>query len=117
MKKNTVFVPSLGDFFSIVTGMSSALIALVKFSSPPSGTFFQYGKTVYTPFSGKWNVFVPSLGDFFSILEILMERSTFPMVFVPSLGDFFSIRNRRTQRQNGYQFSSPPSGTFFQFPE
>ena len=49
-------------------------------------------KTVYTPFSFKWNlVFVPFLGDFFSIGNIERVISLAKFVFVPFLGDFFSI--------------------------
>ena len=64
----TVFVPFLGDFFSIRKSAQKEIDALNAFSSPSSGTFFQYSKEV------RWldaneEVFVPFLGDFFSMGE------------------------------------------------
>ena len=86
-----VFVPSLGDFFSIANPEALDFLAKQKFSSPLSGTFFQCGAPVYSCMWDEKFVFVPSLGDFFSIT---MEKSGF-------MG-------------NIERFSSPFSGTFFQ---
>ena len=115
-----------------------------KFSSPLSGTFFQYkcewgwaklNMLVFVPSLGDFfsitmmmiknrgnrKVFVPSLGDFFSIdFDTLYRNSWGQAVFVPSLGDFFSIGGRKSGH-HGYQRSFRPlsRGLFFnqQFPD
>ena len=62
-----VFVPFLGDFFSITTRRSAQKeIDALKFSSPSSGTFFQYA------------------GD-------VMKRSTTRKFSSPSSGTFFQF--------------------------
>ena len=64
-----VFVPFLGDLFSMITCTCDNAFTLAEFSSPLSGTFFQYIRKLV---SHKYaNVFVPSLGDFFSIKKFL----------------------------------------------
>ena len=66
-KQFPVFVPSLGDFFSIFPTKAGNMTTTVVFSSPLSGTFFQFiGIDERFP-TKAGNVFVPSLGDFFSI--------------------------------------------------
>ena len=90
-------------------------VAKLPFSSPLSGTFFQYQCYFEYRHDNKALVFVPSLGDFFSICRLYetlkenpegfrpLSRGLFfnqecvaltikdMTVFVPSLGDFFSI--------------------------
>ena len=58
-----VFVPFLGDFFQLY-GKNEKEKKL-KFSSPFSGTFFQFEIRRYRPIHLR--IFVPFLGDFFSI--------------------------------------------------
>ena len=60
-----VFVPFLGDFFS----MKICLMYWAQFHK----------------------VFVPFLGDFFSIILHSIRSPLYRRVFVPFLGDFFSI--------------------------
>ena len=63
-----VFVPFLGDLFSII---------------------------MYARYSQKFlEVFVPFLGDLFSILINEIKLRSMRLVFVPFLGDFFSIGKR-----------------------
>ena len=65
-KSMGVFVPFLGDFFSIVTTT-----------------------VIIIPING--GVFVPFLGDFFSIGKSNINPQWKISVFVPFLGDFFSM--------------------------
>ena len=64
-EEKKVFVPFLGDFFSIVIH--------------------------YDFCTAKYRVFVPFLGDFFSIRSTKQIIIAGLAVFVPFLGDFFSI--------------------------
>ena len=82
-----VFVPSLGDFFSI--GIDE------RFPTKAG------------------NVFVPSLGDFFSIIMNVMIEVDFEKVFVPSLGDFFSIRYETRKHKEKRTVFVPSLGDFF----
>ena len=85
-----VFVPFLGDFFSIMQEQLNAIMALL-FSSPFSGTFFQ-SDLKNAEKQQAFMVFVPFLGDFFSIISISLDIYIISyLVFVPFLGDFFSI--------------------------
>ena len=61
-----VFVPFLGDFFSI--------------------SYKDFDKGSYI-----LSVFVPFLGDFFSIITSMHNAECLKTVFVPFLGDFFSM--------------------------
>ena len=111
-----------------------------SFSSPFSGTFFQWRRSTGGSRSEYEEVFVPFLGDFFSILDGYADDYTKEIVFVPFLGDFFSITYKvyriiealvnsfrplsrglffnwqKSSRSTGgkSRFSSPFSGTFFQ---
>ena len=84
-----VFVPFLGDFFSIAeNGVEMDIESMV---------------------------FVPFLGDFFSMADGLQCFIACRIVFVPFLGDFFSIKNGTAMISEPlFKFSSPFSGTFFQ---
>ena len=83
-----VFVPFLGDFFSIA-----------RRSPVREGVFL---------------VFVPFFGDFFSIKIIASNRAALSEVFVPFFGDFFSIVNRwRYARIRGRGFRPLFRGLFF----
>ena len=66
-----VFVPFLGDFFSIFP--------------TPSGNIVKMDGIVFVPF----------LGDFFSICCETPDGTQIRTVFVPFLGDFFSIGYRK----------------------
>ena len=84
-----VFVPFLGDLFSIWRWVWMRRRYVV--------------------------VFVPFLGDFFSIVRVkiaMLERNM--TVFVPFPGDFFSISMGSTSGIRNGTFSSPFLGTFFQ---
>ena len=83
-----VFVPSLGDFFSMA-GDKMIIPLLI--------------------------VFVPSLGDFFSIKYCLTKFETLPGCFRPlSRGLFFNKHGKSRWSDQSLLFSSPLSGTFFQ---
>ena len=84
-----VFVPFLGDFFSIVCVMDIRVVTDVFV--PFLGDFFSIRRE-----KDRWaeirTVFVPFLGDFFSIrVRPPRLRNSKNSVFVPFLGDFFSI--------------------------
>ena len=86
-----VFVPFLGDLFSI------------PFRSRSSGVSSE-------------DVFVPFLGDFLSIEHHSRQGlQNSRNVFVPFLGDFLSIEQVEEQPMFRYVFSSPFLGTFFQW--
>ena len=115
-----VFVPFLGDFFSMRETRMTSHISGKKFSSPFLGTCFQYiifadDWEIYeefsSPFSGTFfskqldtimaalaaMVFVPFLGDlFFNYWQ--RNKGGKEEVFVPFLGDLFFNGNRRAER-------------------
>ena len=89
-KSAVVFVPFLGDFFSIVAGTETVKLVRESFRPLSWGLFF--------------NGFMGNI-----------ERSVSAIVFVPFLGDFFSMNTDTWQWKNSRQlFSSPFLGTFFQ---
>ena len=86
-----VFVPSLGDFFSIPMDMYGMKKNILGFRPLSRGLFFNESNQV-SKSAGIGKVFVPSLGDFFSIRDIsCTNMKVYVRVFVPSLGDFFSM--------------------------
>ena len=110
-----VFVPFLGDFFSIY-GERRTLSQGGKFSSPFLGTFFQYRYANCGYYVDSTLFSSPFLGTFFQLSGgIASITMTIRMVFVPFLGDFFSIRARKVGTLwKIRKFSSPFLGTFFQ---
>ena len=131
-----VFVPFLGDLFSIPFRSRSSGVSSEDVFVPFLGNFFQSekdGATLYTaqfssPFLGtflqsdyEWRerkevrrFSSPFSGTFFQ-LSTKDEVYRQAVVFVPSLGDFFSIWRRDETKHDTKKFSSPLSGTFFQF--
>ena len=107
-----VFVPFLGDFFSI-TECCAICAPYTMFSSPFSGTFFQCVHRC--GWCWRRRVFVPFLGDFFSIRY---DNKALPYqckCFRPlSRGLFFNGVVIRVIHFLPW-FSSPFSGTFFQY--
>ena len=87
--KVAVFVPSLGDFFSMKILKKNGKINKERFRPLSRGLFFNMEDLRETV--EVYEVFVPSLGDFFSIKPSIRRLAGSGIVFVPSLGDFFSI--------------------------
>ena len=86
-----VFVPFLGDFFSITVRFYDHFIDDISFRPLSWGLFFNEIKKS-------------------SLCTVRL------LVFVPFLGDFFSIAPiGRQSLTTGKQFSSPFLGTFFQY--
>ena len=63
-----------------------------EFSSPFSGTFFQYGGKLKFDGIAPFMSSSPFSGTFFNRATEAVQRSARCMVFVPFLGDLFSIR-------------------------
>ena len=83
-----VFVPFLGDFFSIMRNLLISKRSTIHVFVPFLGDFFSIA---YLPTGVKlFDVFVPFLGDFFSIKR-MKHIQDWTFLFVPFLGDFFSI--------------------------
>ena len=84
------------------------------FSSPFSGTFFQFDIRVVTDEDGE-TVFVPFLGDFFSMPIKIGFSAVTLLSFRPlSRGLFFNEMTEHDIGKEKEMFSSPFSGTFFQ---
>ena len=66
IQKRFVFVPFLGDFFSIIVMSLHSIMQHMVFV-PFLGDFFSIISISKLPELGKVTVFVPFLGDFFSI--------------------------------------------------
>ena len=135
----TVFVPFLGDFFSIPvkiaekdgatlcfrplsrglffndTERNRKSILHKPFSSPFSGTFFQSEYLLYQYESLCWGFSSPFSGTFFqSTKNYTVWVDTNKDVFVPFLGDFFSIGIDRTSLNDILWFVFVPFlGDFF----
>ena len=132
-----VFVPSLGDFFSIrecnrvlhrlhycfrplsrglfFNNVTLNIGCTTKYGFRPLSRGLFFNKKTGGRKSAQAEMFSsPLSGTFFQFAGIGKDNGG-EVVFVPSLGDFFSIGNRRIECQDGYQFSSPLSGTFFQY--
>ena len=115
-KWKAVFVPFLGDLFSMMVilllwlgcmsfrplsrGLSFNLLSfrlmaekISRFRPLSWGLSFNGAKEF--PFDGGKLVFVPFLGDFFSMYCTELESTESLPVFVPFLGDFFSICSSR----------------------
>ena len=89
MPRAVVFVPFLGDFFSMLMRGKLYSFDFIVFV-PFLGDFF----SISNGFMGNIErviVFVPFLGDFFSMVCVFDVRIVTDEVFVPFLGDFFSI--------------------------
>ena len=86
-----------------------------RFSSPFSGTFFQFDPVSLRLYD-KTLVFVPFLGDFFSIGIPERFAGLTPSFRPLSRGLFFNSLNTNGDVVKK-KFSSPFSGTFFQFAE
>ena len=82
------------------------------FSSPFSGTFFQF-KCLYAIGKSSPTVFVPFLGDFFSIVKKPLHFEITDCFRPLSRGLFFN--DGIPPFIYGGRFSSPFSGTFFQW--
>ena len=92
-----VFVPFLGDLFSIYAGRGMSHVFTV-FSSPFSGTFFQWLTAISRRKREMRLVFVPFLGDLFSITRpAVLQALKSTKCFRPlSRGPFFNSKS------NGY---------------
>ena len=72
-ERNHVFVPSLGDFFSIML-MFAGMLMGASISSPFSGTFFQSHDFLFVSFKFKFSS--PFSGTFFQLGLFLVHLST-----------------------------------------
>ena len=108
-----VFVPFLGDFFSIViVGIDERFPTKAGFRPLPRGLFFNVSRFHRRGRCG--GVFVPFLGDFFSIINGEMKEVVIMTVFVPFLGDFFSMGMKQQRLLLSHlSFRPLPRGLFF----
>ena len=108
---DVVFVPFLGDFFSICA-MANTKLSRAWFSSPFLGTFFNRRNIMTT--EEELELFSsPFSGTFFQSSDgLLPSNRLLACVFVPFLGDFFQLLLSVSYLMVS-MFSSPFSGTFF----
>ena len=108
----TVFVPFLGDFFSIT--MTNCIYPRKRRFRPLSrGLFFNFPSSLHRGTTLATSFRPLSRGLFFNTLKSC-HRHINIIVFVPFLGDFFSMTVEIVVWSDNSEFSSPFSGTFFQ---
>ena len=109
-----VFVPFLGDFFSMSRLMKSFLRKLGTCFRPlPWGLFFKRPSSSRLTKDSP-HVFVPFLGDFFSKIRRNAFNYGYGWFSSPFLGTFFQDMDTVVNMVGLFGFSSPFLGTFFQ---
>ena len=92
VRRSGLFVPFLGDFFSMKVGKRrSRRTEKTAFRPLSRGLFFNSG--ISSAYLERYlDIFVPFLGDFFSICSCPDLTVVMPVIFVPFLGDFFQYK-------------------------